>query len=290
MASQSSYLHFLRRYLLLGATAPVLLSVLLSGGIARAQIVKSTFIGTVRDASGAVIPGATVTVKNLETNVTNTVPTDSVGDYIVPFLNSGIYSVSASMKGFETTTEPSIKLDVAAKVRVDFTLRPGQITQKIEVHAASPLVQTDTSTVDTVLTTERLRQLPLEGRDYQALTQLAPTAVSPLQPNDAAGLPGLTTGGAYQVAGLRGAYIDYTVDGINTNNLIVQTQGLIPSLDSIGEFKVETHNFAAEYGRGGVQYVVTTRAGTNKLHGSAYEYVRNTDLDARDFFLNELGG
>jgi hypothetical protein len=269
-----------------------LLAIFLSAGIAGAQIVKSTFIGTIRDASGAVVPGAKVTITNLETNVTNTVTTDDTGNYIVPFLNSGTYSVTAEKSGFETATERSIKLDVAAKVRVDFTMQVGQTTQKIDVQAASPLVETDTSTVDLVVTSKELRELPLLTRNYQALAQLDTTAVTPTPTTSSVGsyIAVLSTGGAYyQVGGQRGAYTSYTVDGIDTNALELQTQSLIPSLDSIQEFKVQSHNFSAEYGRGSVQFTTTTRSGTNTLHGTAYEYVRNDVLDATDFFSNETG-
>ncbi len=279
-----------RGRLLLGRISAVGAVICLFAGIVASQSVKGSFIGTVLDATGAVIPSAKISIKNLDTNVTSDALTDSTGSYFVPFLDPGNYSVSAEKTGFKRAIETKIKLDVAAKVRVDLTLEIGQSTQTVEVSSATPLVQSDTSDVGMVVTSEKLTQLPLLGRNYQALAQLSPSAVSPTSNPVAGYMAGLTTGTYWQLAGQRGAYTAYTADGIETNNWVgFQGAGILQSLDSIGEYKVQTHNFSAEFGRGTIQYTSSTRSGTNTLHGSAFEFVRNDKFNANDFFGNKAG-
>lgn len=250
------------------------------------QAVKGSFLGTVRDSSGAVVPGARVTVRNVDTNVAAVSTANSAGEYIVPFLDSGTYNLTADMQGFKTSLESGVKLDVAAKVRVDFTLQVGEPTERVEVSSAEPLVETDSSSVGMAVTSEKLQQLPMVGRNFQQLAQLAPTSVSSaFSPNNAY-VPGLSRGEYYQVGGQRGSYTEYTSDGVDNNNISYQVIGVLPSLDTIQEFKVLDHNFSAEYGRGTVKFITTTKQGTNQLHGSTYEYVRNEVFDANSFFSN----
>ena len=253
-------------------------------GILGAQIVKSTILGTVRDNSGAVVANAKVSVRNVETNVTTSTVTDSTGNYVIALLNPGTYTAKVEQSGFKTAVQPNFTLDVAARQRVDFTLQVGEVSQEVEVTNATPLVQTDTATVGLTITPVQMTQLPVLGRNYQAFAQLSPTAVTPVANAVTTYVPGLSVGNYFQVAGQPGQYTSYTIDGIDANQLIFQYQGIIPSLDSIQEFKVQSHNFSAEYGRGSVQFTTTTKSGTNTLHGSAYEYVRNNILNANDFF------
>ena len=267
----------------------VLALVVVLVGFAQAQGVKSTFTGTVRDAAGAVVADSKISVKNLETNVVVTTTTNEAGEYIVPFLNSGTYSLTAESEGFKRAIEPNVKLDVTAKVRVDFALQVGQVTQSVQVSGAAPLLETDTSTVGTVITSEKLTQLPLLGRNYQALAQLSPTAVAPTPSLMGSLVLGLSVGNYYQVAGQRGAAIAYSVDGIGANNPLYQWQSIIPSADTIQEFKVQSHDFSAEFGRGTVQFTTTTKAGTDKLHGSLYEYNQNNHYNATNYFDKRAG-
>jgi carboxypeptidase family protein len=268
----------------------ILLTFFLAAGTADGQVVKGTFVGTVQDKSGALVPGVKIKVKNLDTNVGNTVSIDSDGNYIVSFLDPGTYSVTAQMTRFGTTVEPSIKLDVGARVRVDFTLEVGDVTQTVSVRATLQGAETDTSTVATTLTTEKLRQLPLPGRNYQVLAQLMPTAVTPLTTPIPGFMPNsLTAGNYFTVGGARGSYLSYSIDGIDANNVWIQTQSVIPSLDAIEESKVQSHNFPAEFGRGAVQFTSTIRSGTNALHGSVYDYLQNEKLNANNFFDNKAG-
>ena len=267
----------------------LLISVLIASGIAEAQIVKSTVTGTVRDATDASIPNAKVSVRNVETNVLASTVTDSTGNYVVPFLNPGTYTVIVEAQGFKTAVQPAFNLDLATKVRVDIHMEVGQVSQRVEVSAATPLLETDTATVGQVLTGEKMTQLPLLGRNYQALSQLAPTAVAPVSNPTEVYQPGLSVGNYYQIAGQRGSYTAYTIDGINSNAQLFQSQSVIPSLDSIREFKVQIHNFPAEYGRGTVQFTSTTKNGTNVLHGSVYNYAQDDIFNANDFFSNRAG-
>jgi hypothetical protein len=264
----------------------VLISLLLATGGVQAQIVKSTVLGTVRDSSGAVVPKVKISVKNVDTNIVSSTLSDASGDYHIPFLNSGTYTATAELTGFETAVQSSFNLDVATSVRVDFTMVVGNVSERVSVSSASPLVQTDTSSVGVVVTSQTMEQLPLLGRNYQQLAELAPTAVSPISNPNSNYVTGLSTGNYFQVAGQRGAYTAYTIDGIDANNYYVQTQSIVPSLDSLEQFSVQTHNFSAEYGRGTVQFTATTKTGTNEFHGSLYEYVRNDILNANDFFAN----
>lgn len=253
----------------------------------QAQIIKGTFVGTVMDSSRAAIPGATITVRNLATNVVATTVTDSVGNFTLPFLDEGLYSVQVEHAGFKATEEASVKLDIAAKVRVDFTLEVGSASEVVTVSGATPLLQTDTSTVSMNLTGEKLDQLPLLGRNYQQLAQLAPTAVAPTVNDMAIYKSGtLTAGNYYQVGGARGSYISYTTDGVGNQDIWWQSEAVIPPLDSIQEFNVQISNVPAEYGFGVVQFTNTSRQGTNVFHGTAYEYLQNADLNANGYFPN----
>ncbi len=179
----------------------ILASVLLGTGVTSAQIVKGTILGTVRDSGGAVVPNAKVSATNTDTNIVTSTVTDDSGNYNIPFLNSGNYSATAERDGFKTAVQPSFNLDVATSVRVDFKLEPGQVSQRVEVSSAAPLLQTDTSSVGVVMTPHAMTQLPLTSNNYQQLAELAPTAVSPISNPVTAYVTGLSTGNYFQVAG-----------------------------------------------------------------------------------------
>jgi hypothetical protein len=260
------------------------ISALLAVLAAQAQIVKSTITGTVQDSSGAVVSGAKVSVTDVGTNVTTSSVTDGTGSYVIPLLNSGTYTAKVELEGFKTAVQSKFALDVATKVRVDFTMQVGQVSELVTVSNVAPLIETDSTTVGLTLTTEKMTQIPILSRNYQALAQLAPTAVTPISNAETANTPGISVGNLYQASGQRGNYNSYTIDGIDAQQVIFQMQSIIPSLDSIQEFKLQTHNFSAEYGRGAIQFTTTTKNGTNQLHGSLYEFVRNNILNANDFF------
>lgn len=259
-----------------------------SSALAGAQAVNGTFVGTVRDSSGGLLPGAQVTVTDLDTGVAQTTTTNRVGDYTLPFLDAGSYSLSVQAKGFETSVESKVKLDVAAKVRIDFALKVGSESQTVQVAAgAAPLLDTDTSNVGTVVPSERIQQLPLLNRDFQQLAELSPAAVQPEVANpNTKFAPGLSAGNYYQVSGQRGAFMYNTLDGLDDNNITWQTIAIVPSLDTVSEFKIQDHNFSSEYGRGTVQFTAVTKRGTSQLHGSVYEFIRNAAFNANSYFNN----
>ena len=183
-----------------------------------------------------------------------------------------------------------MKLDIAARVRVDFTLEVGVASEVVTVRSAVPLVQADSATVGLVVTSEKLQQIPLIGRNYQELAQLAPTAVAPTVSNMGIFKSGtLTAGGYFQVGGQRGSYIAYTTDGVDNQDVWWQSQAVIPPLDTIEEFSVQTSNFSAEYGRGTVQFTTTTKSGTNAIRGTVYATMQNERLNANGFFENQAG-
>jgi len=259
--------------------------VLLSAWTAGAQIVKSTIAGTVSDSSGAVVPGVTVTITNVKTGVERVAHTNEAGVYTMPFLDSGEYRVMAQLAGFKTAVEPKAVLDVAATLRVNLTLQVGQTSETVEVQAATPLVETDTTTLGMAIEAQDIVRLPLLEGNSQELALLSPTAVEPLASNPTTQLmQGDSVGNYYQVAGQRGAHNSYTIDGVGVQQPYVQTQSIIPPIDTIQQFKLQSHNFSAEFGRGSVQFTTTTKPGTNEFHGSLYEYLRNDRTDALGYF------
>ncbi len=272
------------------AMLAILMTGLLAVGVVQAQLVRSAILGTITDESGLVVPGVTVAVTNLATNVSQTIITDDTGNYMVPFLDPGEYRVSAVLTGFKKAVEPRAQLDVATRLRVDLTLPVGDPNEVVEVRSAVPLVQTDDTAVGLHFKEDQLKSLPLLGRNYQSLALLSPTAVNPIT-NILRNFNGanLTGGNWFQVAGQRGSDAAYDIDGIDANHIMFQTQSLIPSLDSIQEFKLQTHNYSSEYGRGSVQFTTITKSGSNQFHGAIYNYNRNAIFNANNFFSNRTG-
>ena len=266
----------------------VVISACLLSSIGWGQIIKSSILGTVRDPSGAVIPGVTVTVTHVGTRLSRQVMTDDRGEFIVDLLDSGVYSVAAEQPGFKRAVEPGAVLDVATKLRVDLALQIGEPSETIEVRSAVPLVQTEDTTLAQTFKAEQMSQLPLLGRNYQQFSLLMPTAVEPLGTFLTALFPSTSSETQPTIAGQRGASVAFTIDGIASNSLLMGNQSLIPSVDAIQEFRVQSHNFQAEFGSGGVQFTLAIKSGTNDFHGALYEYHRNDALNANSFFNNRL--
>ena len=253
------------------------------------QLNTGGILGTVKDASGAVVAGADVSVKNAGTNFTREVKTDAKGDYAVPDLEPGDYSVSVRAQGFQEAIHSGLQLVVNQLLRVDVTLTVGSIQQKVEVTGQPPLVQTDTSSVGQVIAENQVENLPLNGRNFLQLALLSPGT------ND--GGPGNAQasrdiGGVSLAAnGARTPSNNYMMDGMDNNLAINGYIGLMPSVDTIQEFKVQTSTYSAEFGRSaGAQINLVSKSGTNQWHGSAYEFLRNDHLDAADFLLNSTPG
>jgi hypothetical protein len=241
--------------------------------------------GIVSDQSGAVIPGASVTVTNPATNLTRSVETSASGSYTVPFLAPGIYNVRAELEGFSTATRTGVELQVGTVARINFAMEVGNVTEQIEVVGTGELLQTEGTAVGTVIENRRIVELPLNGRNYLQLIALSPNVTAEQRPAfTATGRQGGERAQqAFSVAGQRNAFIHYTLDGIeNTDpnwNLFV----FRPSIDALQEFKIETGVYSAEYGRNPGQINATTKSGTNELHGVLFEFLRNNVLDAREW-------
>jgi len=249
-----------------------------------AQTTTGSIVGTVSDPSGAVISGATVTITNIDTGIAIKTTTDSAGDYVVTPLQIGRYSVTVEAAGFKKSVRPDITVNVQDRVRADAALEVGAVTDTVEVAAAAPLLQTDTSYLGQVVESQRIVDLPLNGRYFSRLAVLtAGTAPTP------AGARDEKTGG-FSSNGVRPYQNNYLLDGVDNNSMsedmVNQASYVVgPPPDAIAEFKVQTNSMSAEFGRsGGAVLNVTIKSGTNNLHGTVYEFLRNSALDAKNYF------
>lgn len=250
---------------------------------AAAQTSFGTIVGNVTDESGAVIPGATVTVTNEGTGTVRTITTNETGGYTVVSLPPAVYAIEGELTGFSRATQTGVRLEVNQTLRVDLAMRVGQVTEIIEVTAALPQLQTDSSTVASTVDNQKVVELPLNGRSFTQLTILMPGAVAGAGANTA-----FQTGGtAVSVSGLRSEANNYTLDGVNNNESFFKTYGVQPSIDAIQEFRIQTNITSAEFGTAaGANVNVVTKSGTNEFHGSVFEFVRNDNFDASGFFAN----
>jgi hypothetical protein len=266
------------RYLL------VLIGLGLPFGFASAQTFGEV-TGEVHDQSGAAAPNAAVTATNTATNASRTTRTNEAGIYSFPSLAPGNYQVRVELQGFQPMVRTSIELQVQQTARVDFTLSVGQATQAIEVSSAAALLTTENATVGTVIEQKSIVDLPLNGRDFLQLVALSPNVTFGFAPpNQAVGRQGGTRATEnIAIAGMRGTWNNYTLDGVaNTDvnfNLYIQ----LPSVDALQEFKVQSGIYAAEFGREASQINVSTKSGTNDYHGTVFEFLRNSKLDARPY-------
>jgi Carboxypeptidase regulatory-like domain len=236
-------------------------------------------VGRVVDPSGASVPGAAIKVTNVETNVSREVITDNTGDYAVRSLIPGFYSIEVTAQGFQRQTVEKVKLDVAQTLRQDFQLVVGQVTEAVEVAAVAPLLTTEEGTIGTVIDNTKVLELPLNGRDFNHLTRLVPGAV-----RGANGGGPTIQSDTYAVTGGRSDTNYYSLDGMFNNGTFFKTAAIHPSIDAIQEFKIQT-NTSARYGAAaGANINIAIRSGTNDLHGSLFEFIRNDHLDSRDYF------
>lgn len=253
---------------------------------AHAQFDSATVLGTIRDASGASLPGAMITLKNNATGIVATAQTDGNGDYQFPNVKIGEYRLSAEIQGFTTAITDKIVVTVNARQRVDLTMQPGQLTETVTITDAAQLLETDSSVRGQVVQREQIVNLPLNGRSYANLVLLAP-GVRESSQNSATG------GGreaAFNVNGLRNTFNNFLLDGVDNNaygtsNQSFSSQVVQVSPDAVAEFKVQTNTYSAEFGRsGGAVINAAYRSGTNQFHGSLWEFHRNTVLNAVGFF------
>jgi len=239
-----------------------------------------TIVGTVSDPSEAVIPKAQVTVRNQGTNATRVVLTNDAGDFSVPLLPPGVYEVTAEKASFRLSVHSDINLNVDQTVRADFVLQIGQPSEQVVVSETVPLVQTDTSTLGQVIERKQVSELPLNERNFLTFALLVPGGQMPVQ-----GSQNSTQGGAISVNGAREQSNDFLLDGVDNNDLYINQYSVLPSVDAIQEFKVQSSDYSAEFGRSsGAQINVILKSGTNQFHGSGFDFVRNRHLDAKNFF------
>jgi outer membrane receptor protein involved in Fe transport len=251
---------------------------LLPAGPACAQVDTAALGGTVRDASGAVVPKATVTVTDTQTNVRTVIETDASGDYNSPPLKVGAYNVSAEAAGFKSETRTHVTLQVQDRLRLDFVMQVGPVSENVTVEAAVSVIQTETSSLGQVVNSRQMADLPLNGRNYLDLATLTSGVVRTEGTNGNAG-------GSFVANGTRGNLNNYLLDGVDNNSNDSGQAVLRTNVDAIEEFKVQTNAFSAEFGRsGGAVINAVIKSGTNQLHGSVFEFLRNSSLDARDFF------
>lgn len=260
--------------------------------IALAQLTTGRINGTISDASGAAVPGATVTITQVETAAVTTVTSDASGEYSAPSLRIGTYTVSAEKQGFQRFVQSNIVLNIGQVVRVDFALQVGVVSQTVEVTGTPPLLQTESSALGTIETEKRIVDLPLNGRNFFKLAYLGPGANEGATGTSAGA--GSTDnnrpGTSLSVNGLRVFDNNFLLDGMDNNEFGNGTVVIQPPPDSIQEFRVEENSMNAEFGRGGAMVNIVLRSGTNQLHGAAWEFLRNDKLDARNFFATQQLG
>ncbi|MEW6212978.1 MAG: TonB-dependent receptor [Acidobacteriota bacterium] len=256
------------------------LAVSLSDTAARGQADTGAIIGVVRDSQSAVIHGVRITTINTRTNQSRTVITDDEGNYRVLLLPVGEYRIAAEAVGFKRTIQEKVVIEINQTIRADFSLGIGEITEEAVVSTEAPLMQSETATVGTVINNRRVVDLPLNGRDFLQLNLLVAGAVPGAEGSQLA-----TQGGAINVNGARESSNNFLLDGIDNNDLVINQFVVSPSIDAIQEFQLQSSTYSSEFGRsGGAQINVAIKSGTNSFHGSAYEFIRNASLDAKNFF------
>ena len=276
-------------------SAEVFASGFLFSAIAVAQVTTGTISGTVSDPTGAAVSGATVSLKSAETAISRTVITGADGRYRAPELGLGSYEITAEAAGFQTVIRSGITLTVGREAVVDFTLQVGAIAERITVTGEAPLVQTANATVAALVDERAMRELPLNGRSFADLTGIQPGVISDLEIAAAPTQAVYTGGGSAarrSIGGTKPQQSTFLLDGMEIST---PSEGMPASsvlgqqlgVEAIREFVLLQNNYGAQYGRaaGGVVNAVT-QSGTNAFHGSAFEFLRNEKLDARDFFLD----
>src|SRR5438067_4876041 len=253
---------------------------------AFAQVDTGAIAGSVRDTSGAGLASASVTFVDVARNTTMKAQADASGNYASPPLRPGNYKVTAEASGFKTETRSTITVQVQDRLRVDFAMTVGSVSENVLVTAETPTIQTDTSSLGEVITTGQITELPLNGRDYIQLATLT-TGVVRTSSGTNGNSGGSSTGGlnSFVANGTRGTLNNFLLDGVDNNSNYNGGVLLRSTVDAIQEFKLQTNSYSAEFGRsGGAVVNAITKSGTNRYHGNIFEFFRNSALDARDYF------
>jgi hypothetical protein len=256
---------------------------------AGAQAVSGTILGFVQDSTGAVVPGATVTLVNGGTGYSRSVVSNAAGEYTAPLIPTGTYTVTAELSGFKKVTKTNVQLGVDQKIRIDLALEIGAMTEVVEIQAETPLLQTSSSELGTTVVEEQIKTLPLNGRNFVSLTRTVPGILrgAPGANIDGAGSLAWRASASFSANGQRTRDNNYMLDGVDNNETWLQTVVIFPSVDALQEFKLQTSTYSAEFGRslGGV-VSLQLKSGTNQFHGSVFEFARNDAFDANNFFNN----
>src|SRR5215467_10860465 len=257
---------------------------LLIAGVAWGQKDMGSIAGTVRDSSGAVLPGARVTATDVDRGTTFNTTTNANGEYLANPLHIGRYNITIEHEGFRKQVVGPIEVNVQSRPEVDVTLKVGQIAETVTVTSEGPQLETETSELGHLVTGRQATTLPLNGRNFAQLAQLT-AGVAPAEPGSRT-----ETSFGFSSNGARALQNNYLLDGVDNNaNLADVLNGsayvIQPSVDAIGEFKVETNSYSAEFGRGnGAILNAVIKSGTNRFHGDVYEFFRNDKLDGRNAF------
>src|SRR6266852_331 len=265
---------------------------------------RGSFSGTVTDKTGSVITGATVRAISEATGASREAKTDDAGHYLIPLLPVANYTLRVEFQGFQTVEHKEVRLQIDEQRELDFSLSPAALSSQVEVSATEVAVETSNPSLGQVITAEQVAQLPLNGRDFVQLATLTPGTTQETTTNsffNGAASSEVSARGSVSlsVGGSRPNVTDWLLDGNDNNELTAGGIGILSSIDAIQEFKVLTYNYSVEYGtRAGPTVLVTTKSGSNDFHGSLFEFLRNTSLDAKSFFaktpekfnLNQFGG
>jgi len=247
---------------------------------ALASTPTGTITGTITDQSGAVVTKARVIVRDEETNATRDAESNSDGDYTVALLPPARYSVTVESTGFRRSIIHGVGVSVDQTVRLDFALKVGALTEEVNVTDTPPIVQTDTSTLGQVVNNRLVQDLPLNERNFLSFALLVPGSHLPAE-----GSQNSTQGGAISVNGAREQSNNFLLDGVDNNDPYINQYVALPSIDAIQEFKVQSSDYSAEFGRAaGAQVNVILKSGTNQFHGSLFEFFRNRSMDAKNYF------
>jgi len=262
----------------------LLVAALLATSPALAQS-TATLQGTVTDSKGAVVPNATVLLKNKNTSSERTTQTDTDGNYQFAALPVGLYSVEVRVEGFKTQVADQVTIEVAKTVIQNFQMEVGAITEQVLVSSDVPVIETATTSVGTVINQRTVQEIPLNGRHFVDLGLLIPGSVTPPQ-NGFLTAPLRGQGSfAFNTAGNREDTVNFMINGVNLNDMVQNQITFQPSINTVREFKVDNSTFSAEYGRNSGAIVnIATSSGTNDYHGEFFEFLRNEALDARNFF------
>ena len=266
------------------------LALILAPRPALPQALSGTIVGSVTDESGAAIANVSVTLTNIAIGFTRMVTTNSSGQYVAPTIPTGAYTIAVEKPGFRKLIREGIALTAADTATVNLSLAVGDVKQAVEVTASAPLLEAQNADVSQLIDNRRIIDMPLNGRSFTSLILLTPGAHAGSSANLGTSAYALRGSTNYSVNGANAQDNSYLIDGMTNRNLWLNTLIMAPTIDSIQEFRVLTANYSAEYGASaGSVTVVQTKAGSNQIHGSAYEFLRNDKMDANTFFNNLAG-